>query len=60
MKAHSAVPIEYFPLPTELNERYQHFTEADLTGLRETGCDFQCTQLEEGIRETFAVEVASR
>jgi len=46
--------IEYVPFPTDLEGRYQHFTEADLTGLRETGCDLQFTQLEDGIQETFS------
>jgi ADP-L-glycero-D-manno-heptose 6-epimerase len=41
-------------LPADLQGRYQHFTEADLTGLRETGCDLEFTQLEAGIQETFS------
>jgi len=46
--------IEYLPFPADLQGRYQHFTEADLTGLRETGCDLEFTQLEDGIQETFS------
>lgn len=46
--------IEYMPFPADLDARYQHFTEADLTGLRETGCDIEMTPLEDGVRETLA------
>ena len=45
---------EYIPFPADLNARYQHFTQADLTGLRETGCDLTFTSLEDGVRQTFA------
>jgi ADP-L-glycero-D-manno-heptose 6-epimerase len=53
MSVHGKAEIEYVPFPADLNARYQHFTEADLTGLREIGCDLEFTQLEEGIHETF-------
>ena len=53
MKVHGEVPIEYIPFPADLEGRYQHFTEADLGGLRELGCDLEFTALEEGIVETF-------
>jgi ADP-L-glycero-D-manno-heptose 6-epimerase len=53
MKAHGDVPIEYIPFPQDLTGRYQHFTEADLTGLRELGCDLEMTHLEVGVAETF-------
>jgi ADP-L-glycero-D-manno-heptose 6-epimerase len=54
MQVHGQVPVEYFPFPADLDARYQHFTEADLTALRATGCDYEFTLLEEGVRETFA------
>jgi ADP-L-glycero-D-manno-heptose 6-epimerase len=54
MVVHGEVPIEYIPFPADLDGRYQHFTEADLTGLRELGCDLEFTTLEQGIAETFA------
>ena len=54
MQVHGNARIEYIPFPSDLSARYQHFTEADLTGLRETGCDLPMTSLEEGVRETFA------
>ena len=53
MAVHGEAQIEYVPFPADLNARYQHFTEADLSGLRQLGCDLEFTQLEEGIRETF-------
>jgi len=43
-----------FLLPADLEGRYQHFTEADLTGLRELSCDLKPTAPEEGIVETCA------
>jgi ADP-L-glycero-D-manno-heptose 6-epimerase len=54
MAVHGETPIEYIPFPADLDGRYQHFTEADLTGLRKLGCDLEMTQLEEGIMETYA------
>ena len=54
MAVHAEVPIEYIPFPTDLEGRYQHFTEADPTGLRELGCSLEPTALELGIVETFA------
>jgi len=54
MLAHGKAEIEYVQFPADLQGRYQHFTEADLTGLRQTGCDLELTQLEDGIQETFS------
>jgi ADP-L-glycero-D-manno-heptose 6-epimerase len=54
MAVHGKVPIEYIPFPADLEGRYQHFTEADLTGLRQLGCPLHFTPLEEGIVETYA------
>lgn len=54
MQVHGTVPIEYVPFPQDLDGRYQHFTEADLSGLRELGCGLAMTGLEAGVRETFA------
>jgi ADP-L-glycero-D-manno-heptose 6-epimerase len=53
MAVHGEAAIEYFPFPADLEGRYQHFTEADLTGLRQLGCDLEPTGLEEGVVETF-------
>jgi ADP-L-glycero-D-manno-heptose 6-epimerase len=54
MLVHGKAEIEYMPFPADLQGRYQHFTEADLTELRETGCDLEFTQLEDGVQETFS------
>jgi ADP-L-glycero-D-manno-heptose 6-epimerase len=54
MSVHGEADIEYIPFPADLEGRYQHFTEADLTGLRELGCELEVTPLEEGIVETYA------
>jgi ADP-L-glycero-D-manno-heptose 6-epimerase len=54
MSVHGEVPIEYVPFPQDLEGRYQHFTQADLTGLRELGCDLEMTGLKAGVKETFA------
>jgi ADP-L-glycero-D-manno-heptose 6-epimerase len=53
MAVHGQARVEYIPFPPDLKGRYQHFTEADLTGLRELGCDVEMTGLEEGIVETY-------
>jgi ADP-L-glycero-D-manno-heptose 6-epimerase len=54
MAVHGEAPIEYIPFPADLEGRYQHFTEADLTGLRELDCPLEFTPLEKGIVETHA------
>lgn len=54
IEVHGEAVIEYFAFPADLQERYQHFTEADLTALRETGCSLPMTTLEDGVKETFA------
>lgn len=54
MRVHGEARIEYIPFPADLHGRYQHFTEADLSGLRALGCDIEMTQIEEGIHKTFA------
>jgi ADP-L-glycero-D-manno-heptose 6-epimerase len=53
MKVHGKAEIEFIPFPTDLEGRYQHFTEADITGLRELGWQEPMTTLEAGVRETF-------
>lgn len=55
MEVHGEARIEYIPFPGDLRGRYQHFTEADLSGLRALGCDIEMTSLEAGVQKTFAV-----
>ena len=54
MSIHGHAAVEYTPFPADLAGRYQHFTEADLSGLREIGYDLPFTSIEDGTRETFS------
>ncbi|SFS15808.1 ADP-glyceromanno-heptose 6-epimerase precursor [Granulicella pectinivorans] len=56
MAVHGEGKIEYIPFPGDLKNRYQHFTEADVAGLRAAGYTAPFTSLEEGIKQTFAEE----
>ena len=47
---HGHGKIEYVPFPENLKGRYQSFTEADLTHLREVGCDVSFKTVEEGVK----------
>jgi ADP-L-glycero-D-manno-heptose 6-epimerase len=58
MAVHGPAQIEYIPFPSDLEGRYQHFTQADLTGLRGLGCALAMTGLEAGIIETYATLAA--
>jgi ADP-L-glycero-D-manno-heptose 6-epimerase len=54
MRVHGPGKIEYIPFPGDLKNRYQHFTEADVRGLRAAGYDDPFTTLEQGVEQTFA------
>ena len=54
MNVHGKAATEFIPFPGDLKNRYQHFTEADVRGLREAGYTAPFTSLEEGVRQTFA------
>jgi ADP-L-glycero-D-manno-heptose 6-epimerase len=41
--------IEYIEMPAEIRDRYQYFTEADISKLRETGYDTPVTELEAAV-----------
>ena len=58
MAVHGRGKIEFIPFPGDLKNRYQHFTEADISGLRSAGYPTPFTELEEGVRQTFAEEPA--
>jgi ADP-L-glycero-D-manno-heptose 6-epimerase len=58
MKVHGPGKIEYIPFPGDLKNRYQHYTQADVTGLREAGYTAPFTALEDGVEQTFAEEPA--
>lgn len=42
--------IEYIDFPEHLKGHYQSFTQADLTNLRQTGCDIQFKTVEQGVK----------
>lgn len=42
--------IDYIDMPEVLREKYQYFTEADMSRVRAAGYDGQSTPLEEGVR----------
>ncbi|MFQ5658951.1 MAG: ADP-glyceromanno-heptose 6-epimerase [Gammaproteobacteria bacterium] len=46
---HGHGAIDYIPFPGSLKGRYQHFTEADLSALRRTGCEIEFMPLEQGV-----------
>jgi ADP-L-glycero-D-manno-heptose 6-epimerase len=43
--------IEFIPMPMELRDNYQYFTEARVSRLREAGYQQRFTSLEEGVRD---------
>jgi ADP-L-glycero-D-manno-heptose 6-epimerase len=49
LKAHDRGELQYVPFPEHLKGRYQSFTEADLTRLREAGFDGRFLSVEEGV-----------
>jgi len=50
--AQTTAEIEYIPFPPDLENRYQHFNEADISSLRRAGWKDRFTSLEDGVRET--------
>jgi ADP-L-glycero-D-manno-heptose 6-epimerase len=59
MQVHGPGKIQYVPFPADLKDRYQHYTQANVTGLRTAGYTASFTSLEDGIQETFAEEPVS-
>jgi len=43
--------IEYVDTPVEIRDRYQYFTEADMTRFRAAGFDVPATSLEQGVKD---------
>ncbi|HZY62660.1 MAG TPA: ADP-glyceromanno-heptose 6-epimerase [Edaphobacter sp.] len=56
MQVHGAGKIEYIPFPGDLKNRYQHYTQAEIAGLRTAGYTAPFTSLEDGVKQTFAEE----
>ena len=48
---HEKGKINYIPFPDELKDKYQSFTEADLTKLRRTGYDGSFKTVQEGVKK---------
>ncbi|WP_174296823.1 ADP-glyceromanno-heptose 6-epimerase [Sphingomonas bacterium] len=46
-----AVDVEFVDMPPAIRDRYQYFTQADMTKLRAAGMDATFTTLEEGISD---------
>lgn len=51
IKWHGKGKIRYVPFPDHLEGAYQSFTEADLTQLRESGCDVEFRPVESGVKD---------
>jgi ADP-L-glycero-D-manno-heptose 6-epimerase len=60
MQVHGQGNIEYIPFPGDLKNRYQHYTQANISGLRAAGYTAPFTALEVGIEQTFAEEPAAK
>ena len=43
--------IEYIPTPESIRASYQYFTEADMTKLKNVGCDVPFHNLEDGVED---------
>jgi len=43
--------IKYVDMPDELKDKYQYFTEADLTKLRRVGCNYEFMSLKDSIAD---------
>ena len=56
MQVHGPGRIEYISFPGDLRNRYQHYTQADITGLRAVGYTAPFTTLEDGVKQTFVEE----
>ena len=48
---HGHGSIRYIPFPAHLEGAYQSFTQADLTQLREAGCDVEFRTVEDGVKD---------
>jgi ADP-L-glycero-D-manno-heptose 6-epimerase len=59
MQVHGPGKIEYIPMPGDLRNRYQYYTQADISSLRAAGYTAPFTSLEEGIQQTFTEEPVS-
>jgi len=49
--AGKAPQIEYIEMPETLRDKYQYFTQADISKLQESGCAHKCMELEESVKD---------
>ncbi|EIJ69865.1 ADP-glyceromanno-heptose 6-epimerase [Pasteurella bettyae] len=54
IKHHGKGEIETIPFPEHLKSRYQEYTQANLTKLRQAGCDYKFKNVAEGVAEYMA------
>lgn len=52
--------LNYIDMPEDLKNKYQYFTEADMTKLRKAGYDKPFTELEEGVRQYVQLFMAQQ
>jgi len=57
IKWHGAGKIRYVPFPEHLRGAYQSFTQADLTQLRQSGCEVEFRSVEDGVQH-YLEEIA--
>jgi len=50
IKWHGSGKVRYVPFPEHLSGAYQSFTQADLTQLRQAGCDVEFRSVEDGVQ----------
>ncbi|MDF4558387.1 ADP-L-glycero-D-mannoheptose-6-epimerase, partial [Vibrio parahaemolyticus] len=53
---HGKGEIETIPFPEHLKGAYQEFTQADLTKLRDAGCDVEFKTVAEGVAEYLTIQ----
>jgi ADP-L-glycero-D-manno-heptose 6-epimerase len=52
---HGSGEIAYVPFPSDLQGKYQRFTQADLQQLRAAGCDHTFTSLQHGLEQYYRI-----
>lgn len=55
---HLPAQIEYVPTPTDIRDKYQYFTQADMRKLRSAGYTSAFTEIEKGVKEYVAALTA--
>jgi len=54
-----SVKIDYIPMPENLRDKYQNYTQADMQKLRAAGCDVEFTPLEQSIDDYVTSHLAT-